>query len=629
MKKIKMMNKTAWTYVFMMFFGLFLGSVSGYADTGSRTFYYALEASSTPTGYGKVYATTSSNAPSASVYSETYSTDGSEDGFHVGSTNYCPTVDFNFYALANDGYAFSYWREKGTTASVSTNNPYAVSKEITSTSTSANGRTPVKYEAVFVKIKGKVKVKSADVSKGSAIIDNPDNGIDDEVRLTALPVEGKGIVLLGWKKEGSEEYITDGNGYHLEDNSLIFTVTNDNQGTYVAYFSNEAEQSYYRIRNKATGKMLCLIGNNPNNVTAHSTTIEGETRQDGYVFTDCLALVDDNAAAQCNPGTVFKFTGSYNNGNLIGTRLSSQGVSLSSLADDRTFTIEPYNGYYRIYTTFKIKVSNNITVTVKSYLCGVATPTMMSTYSSDMRNDEWELFSLTENNTTEAFGVNAQQKYTQVGKDGVNYYYTSMYAPFPYKLLDGMKAYYLPVAEGVYHEETNTIVFTEVPSISNSIIVPANTPVILECTNYNGPSSNRLLPLTDDEEIPPLPYASVNILKGYLDLNGDRRTNDHDKMYVFSIYENKLGFYHYNKDKMNPHKAYLELPMSLSEFEEQYKEKANNAKFAFKFEEPAMIELNNVVVDDADTPVFDLQGRKVKAVKAGVYVKKGKKYVVK
>ena len=624
-----MMTKTAWMYIFMMFLGLFLGSVSGYADTGSRTFYYALEASSTPTGYGKVYATTSSSAPSASVYRETYSTDGSEDGFHVGSNNYYPTVDFNFYALANDGYAFSYWREKGTTASVSTNNPYAVSKEITSTSTSADGRTPVKYEAVFVKIKGKVKVKSADVSKGSAIIDNPDNGIDDEVRLTALPVEGKGIILLGWKKEGSDEYITDGNGYTIEDNSLSFTVTNDNQGTYVAYFSDEAEQSYYRIRNKATGEMLCLIGNNPNNVTAHSTTIEGETRQDGYIFSNCLTLVADNAAAQCNPGTVFKFTGVYNNGNLIGTTLSSQGVSLSSLAGNRTFTIEPYNGNYRIYTTFKISVSSGVSVTVKSYLCGLATPTMMSTYSSDMGNDEWELFSLTENNTTEAFGANAQQKYTQDNK-----YYTSMYAPFPYKLLDGVKAYYLPVAEGVYHEETNTIVFTEVPSNSGSIIVPANTPVILECTNYNGPSSNRLLPLTDDEEIPALANANLNLLKGYLDLNGYRVTNDYDKMYVFSIYKNKLGFYHYNKDNMNPHKAYLELPMSLSEFEEQYKEQANNAKFAFHLDTeddsaPTMIELNNAVVDDADAPIFDLQGRKVKTAKAGVYIKNGKKFVVK
>ena len=623
-----MMSKTAWMYIFMMFFGLFLGSVSGYADTGSRTFYYALEASSTPTGYGKVYATTSSSAPSASVYRETYSTDGSEDGFHVGSNNYYPTVDFNFYALANDGYAFSYWREKGTTASVSTNNPYAVSKEITSTSNSSNGRTPVKYEAVFVKITGLVRVKSDDVSKGSVSINNTDNGLGDEVRLTAYPIEGKGIILLGWKKEGSDEYITDGNGYSIEDNSLSFTVTNDNQGTYVAYFSDEAEQSYYRIRNKATGKMLCLIGNDANKVTEHTATIEGNSRQDGYVFSNCLTLVADNAAAQCNPGTVFKFTGSYNNGNLIGTTLSSQGVSLSSLADNRTFTIEPYNGNYRIYTTFKISVSSGVSVTVKSYLCGLATPTMMSTYSSDMGNDEWELFSLTENNTTEAFGANAQQKYTQDDK-----YYTSMFAPFPYKLLDDVKAYYLPVAEGVYHQETNTIMFTEV----TSKIVPANTPVILECKNYNGPSSNRLLPLTDDEEIPVLPYASVNILKGYLDLNGYRVTNDHDKMYVFSVSEvnhNKLGFYHYNNAKMNPHKAYLELPVSLSEFEEQYKEQANNAKFAFPVDlednpSPTMIELNNAVVDDADAPIFDLQGRKVKAVKAGVYIKKGKKYVVK
>lgn len=625
MKKIVMISKTAWMYIFMMFFGLFLGSVSGYADTGSRTFYYALEASSTPTGYGKVYATTSSNAPSESDYKENDAKNGEAEGFHVGNTNYPPEVTFNFYALANDGYAFSYWRARGTAASVSTNNPFTVTKEVTSTSNTANGRTPVKYQAVFVKVNGLVKVKSADISRGSATINNVDNGIGDEVRLTALPVEGKGIVLLGWKKEGSDAWITDGNGYHLEDNSLIFTVTSDNQGTYVAYFSDEAEQSYYRIRNKATGKILCLNGDQSSKVTAHMATIEGESRQDGYVFTDCLALVDDNAAAQCNPGTVFKFTGVYNNGNLIGTTLSAQGVSLSSLAGNRTFTIEPYNGNYRIYTTFKIPISNSVSVTVKSYLCGVATPTMMSTYSSGIGNDEWELFSLTENNTTEAFGANAQQKYTQDGK-----YYTSMYAPFPYKLLDGVKAYYLPLAEGVYHESTNTIVFSEV----TSGIVPANTPVILECKNYNGPSSNRLLPLIDDVEIPVLANANLNFLKGYLDLNGNKVKNDHDKMYVFSIYENKLGFYHYNNANMNPHKAYLLLPMSLSEFEEQYKEQANNAKFAFQIEPeenpaPTMIELNNAVVDDADTPIFDLQGRKVKTVKAGVYIKKGKKFVVK
>lgn len=616
-----MMNKTAWTYVFMMFFGLFLGSISGYADTGSRTFYYALEASSTPTGYGKVYATTSSSAPSGSDYKPTDSKNGSADGayvdYYVTTRNYPPTVNFNFYALANDGYAFSYWRQKGTTASVSTDNPFAVSKEISSTSNTTNGRTQVKYEAVFVQVEGLVKVKSDDVSKGSAIIDNPDNKEGEEVRLTAVPIEGKGIVLLGWKKEGSNDYITDGNEYRIEGNNLIFTVSAENQGTYVAYFSDEATQSYYRIRNKATQKFLCLIGNT--NASVHNATIQSQSRQDGYIFTNSLMLVDDNAAAQCNPGTVFKFTGSYNNGNLIGTTLSSQGVSLSSLAGNHTFTIEPYQGNYRIYTTFKI-VAGGATVYVPSYLCGAATPTMMSTYSSDFSNDVWELLPLTENSTTEAFGANAQQKYKQDNK-----YYTSMYAPFPYKLLDGVKAYYLPLAPGVYHEATNTIVFTEI----TSGIVPANTPVILECTNYNGPSSNRLLPLTDEEEIPVLPYANLNLLKGYLDLNGYRETNDHDKMYVFSIYENKLGFYHYNKDKMNPHKAYLELPMSLSEFEEQYKEKANNAKFAFKFEEPAMIELNNVVVDDADAPVFDLQGRKVKAMKAGIYVKKGKKYVVK
>ena len=617
-----MTSKTAWIFKsVMLLFCLFLGCVSGYADTGSRTFYYALEARHTPTGAGKVYATTSSNAPSESSYVATYSTPGSAQGVHVGSTNYPPTVTFNYYALANDGYSFSYWRRTGTTANVSNNNPYAVSREISSAN--SNNRTQVSYEAVFVKITGLVRARSADISRGSAIIDNANNGVDDEVRLTAIPVEGKGIVLLGWKKEGSDDYITDGNGYRIEGNNLIFTVTTEKQGTYVAYFSDEATQSYYRIRNKATGKFLCVTGTTTAGV--HNATIQGRSRQDGYVFTNSLTLVNDNAAAQCNPGTVFKFTGAYDDdGNLISTTLSSQGVSLSSLAGNHTFTIEPYQGNYRIYTTFKVAVSSSVNIDVSSYLCGVSTPTLMSNYSSDFSNSEWELFPLTANSTTEAFGANAQQKYTQEGK-----YYTSMYAPFPYKLLDGVKAYYLPLAEGVYHESTNTIVFTEIKDV-----VPANTPVILECTNYNGPSSNRLLPLTDNDEVPELPYASLNLLKGYLDLNGYRVTNDYDKMYVFSIYENKLGFYHYNNKNMNPHKAYLLLPLSLSEFEEQYKEQANNAKFAFQFEPeedtaPTMIELNNAVVDDTDAPVFDLQGRKVKAVKAGVYIKKGKKFVVK
>lgn len=618
-----MMSKTAWINKFMlMFFGFFLGCFSGYAGTSRSVFYYSAEASLAPTGAGKVYVTTSSNAPSESSYqTPTHTITGSGNGVTVLGTNYGPTVNFNFYAHANDGYAFSYWRQEGSNASVSTNNPYAVSKEISSTS--SKNPTEVNYQAVFDKITGVVKVKSADISRGSAIIDNPNNKIDDEVRLTAVPIEGKGIVLLGWKKEGSDNYITDGNDYRIEGNNLIFKVTADNQGTYVAYFSDEAHQSYYRIRNK-NGRFLCLTGTT--NASAHNATIQNRSRQDGYIFTNSLTLVDDNAAAQCNPGTVFKFTGTYDdNGNLISTTLSSQGVSLSSLAGGHTFTIEPYQGDYRIYSTFKIAVSSSINIDVPSYLCGVATPTMMSTYSSDFKNDVWELFPLTENSTTQAFGANAQQKYT----DG-EHYYTSMYAPFPYKLLDGMKAYYLPLAQGVYHESTNTIVFSEV----TDGIVPANTPVILECTNYYGPSSNRLLPLPDDAEIPELANVNMNLLKGYLDLNGTKVTNDHDKKYVFSIFNNKLGFYHYSKDYMNPHKAYLELPMSLSEFEEQYKEKANNAKFAFQIEPeegtaPTKIELNNAVVDDTDTPVFDLRGRKVKAVKDGVYIKKGKKYVVK
>lgn len=602
----------------LMVITFLLAFTDGYAgNTSSVWFNYEAKAAVSATGGGKVYVTASSNAPSEDQYKLEYTLSERAEGAKVstifgGSSYQYPTVSLNYYANPAPNYEFSYWTNGSRTDK---RNPFPVDLE--NINGTESNPTRISYQAVFVLVNGLVKVRSADVSRGSASINNSANKLGEDVVLTATPIEGKGIHLLGWKKEGTGDYITNGNGYIIEGNTLKFTVTNENQGTYYAYFSDEATQSYYRIRNKETGKFLCLTGNAIAGV--HNATISGRSAQDGFTFNSSLTLVDDNAASQCNPGTVFKFTGNYEDGNLRYTDISSQGVSLTMLTSGHTFTIEPYNGSYRIYTTFMI-TAGSTTIGVPSYLCGKTPITIQSNYSQETENFEWELFPLNENSTTQAFGANAQQKYT----NGENYY-TSMFAPFPYKLLDGVKAYYLPLAEGVYHEETNTIVFTEV----TSKIVPANTPVILECKNYAGPSSNRLLPLTDDEEIPALPYANLNLLKGYLDINGYREPNDHDKMYVFSIYEKKLGFYHFNKDYMNPHKAYLLLPMSLSEFEEQYKEKANNAKFAFKFEEPAMIELNNVVVDDADAPVFDLQGRKVKAVKAGVYIKKGKKYVVK
>ena len=601
-----------------------LAFTDGYAgNTSSVWFYYEAKAAVSATGGGKVYVTASSNAPSEDQYKLEYTlserAEGAKVSTIIGSSYQYPTVSLNYYANPAPNYEFSYWTNGSKTDK---RNPFPVDLE--NINGTEGNPTKISYQAVFVLVKGLVKVRSADVSRGSASINNSANGLGDDVVLTATPIEGKGIHLLGWKKEGTGDYITNGNGYIIEGNTLKFTVTNENQGTYYAYFSDEATQSYYRIRNKATGKFLCLTGNAIAGV--HNATISGRSAQDGFTFNSSLTLVDDNAASQCNPGTVFKFTGNYEDGNLRYTDISSQGVSLTTLTSGHTFTIEPYNGSYRIYTTFMI-TAGSATIGVPSYLCGKTPITIQSNYSQGTENFEWELFPLTENSTTEAFGANAQQKYTQEGK-----YYTSMYAPFPYKLLDGVKAYYLPLAEGVYHESTNTIVFSEV----TSGIVPANTPVILECKNYNGPSSNRLLPLTDDDEIPVLPNANLNFLKGYLDLNGNKVQNDHDKMYVFSISDvnNKLGFYHFSKDYMTPHKAYLQLPMSLSEFEEQYKEKANNAKFAFHFvsEEtpnPTIIELSNTIVEDDDTPVFDLQGRKVQPNKAGIYIKKGKKFVVK
>lgn len=100
---------------------------------------------------------------------------------------------------------------------------------------------------------------------------------------------------------------------------------------------------------------------------------------------------------------------------------------------------------------------------------------------------------------------------------------------------------------------------------------------------------------------------------------------------------------------MNPNKAFLELPAPLDElaaYLAEHNDGENLAKtVTFSFGDPDIvapsdptgIELSDQMVDEDDsTPVYNLNGTKVAEGRAaenmlrpGVYVKKGKKFVVK
>ena len=311
-------------------------------------------------------------------------------------------------------------------------------------------------------------------------------------------------------------------------------------------------------------------------------------------------------------------------------------------------TMEGNGSSVRIYTNYTVKVTVDTwlgpqtrELVLPTYLCDeggdyAVMKTIQGLSKDEQSTAEWSLYSLDETTTEGAFGANTKAKFTKDGK-----YYTTMYTDFPYKLLDGVNAYYLVFNEE-FTEITYRVKFTKVEGGK----VAANTAVILECpavqNNIESTDvvTNRLLPLTDN-----YPSFTVNegenFLKGYISVNGETRLNQ-DKYYVLSANkEEVLGFHPYSKPTMTPNKAYLDVRVSDQTVVEAH---AKNVTFYFgepeddtENQETNGIELSNQVVDEDDsTPVYNLNGTKVAEGKAaekmlspGVYVKKGKKFVVK
>lgn len=546
-------------------------------------------------------------------------------------------VNLYFYAQANDDFIFDHWAQGSADGpSVGTSSSYTA-PGLQFNSTDPNDRTTFNYYAVFRSQTGLIKVKSADDSKGGVSISNSDNGVGDEVTLTASPDVSNGVMFLGWKKDNTGDYIS-------TENPLTLTANSETKGTYWAYFSDAAEKVYIRLKNNKTGRFLSFYGTAT--ATDHKRNYDSyKNIKDGFNFNGSLKMISA-ADAQGNPSTVFLRSGHPSGtGVTTGADFSASGTAYSSLVDANQstnkymLTMEGSGSSIRIYTTYTLSVSGK-TLDLPTYLCDeggdyAVMKTIQGLSSDEQSAAEWTLYSLDETTTEGAFGANTKAKFTKGGM-----YYTTMYTDFPYKMLDGVNAYYLVFNEDFTHI-TDRVVFTQV----DGDVVPAYTAVILECQNVQNDISstatvtNRLVPLTTS--VNSIVNEGENFLKGYISVNGSTVANNKKRMYVLSTNkEGVLGFHPYSKATMTPNKAYLLAPEATDEQIDEYAKKVT-----FSFGEPDIvtpsdptgIELSDQMVDEDDsTPVYNLNGTKVAEGKAaenmlrpGVYVKKGKKFVVK
>ena len=440
----------------------------------------------------------------------------------------------------------------------------------------------------------------------------------------------------------SEGYFFD----HWEDNSGNF-LSNENpmnwyvlrqesDGTqnYYAVFKNsqpEEYDQYYRVKNASSGKYLSLTGEIFNFQTvigsASKATVASVINNANLFIKKDIILTEDNY--QSTTSTVFslrKVSEDYSDVVCQGISLKNftTGIFHGTNAGDRFITNHGVmtelgnNGYVKV----KMDMDCEKFFQLETYLYTITEngKEVVVVGDESVKNSEksdWILEPLTEESMeTSYFGAAPLAKVT----DG-NKFYTTMYTAFPYKLKDGVKAYYVKAVNN-----------SRAQCVEIKDVVPAYTAVILEC-NSTEPKENRLVP--SPRQVNSVVTPEENMLKGVIDIdNGStatsstpeanyRTANDQSTMRVLNVNaKGVLGFYKYGGIFMNSNKAYLDVSNV-----------ADAKSFTLQFVEGETTGISEVRTLDKsnirDGHYYDLQGRRVENPSHGLYITNGKKVYIK
>lgn len=452
-------------------------------------FYFKVTATAQPTGAGKVYVSESNTEPKSTDYEDTKVLITSEK-----STQQAASTEFYLYAKPAEGYLFDKWTKADGTTEVSRQKSTSTGT-LTSSSTDKSNPAEYGYIAHFSKA-GDVYVVSEDEKIGTVGIDKPKNTVGDAVTLTAYPDMFSGT-FKAWTKDG--KVVSTQNPY-------TFTVDEASKGKYVATFSKIDMQNkgfYCYVHNVKFKRSLGLMG-------ISDKTVSSSNR---YLKNSIMLLEDGSDIMRSSPAFVLKLTGSPDgSGGFKNANLEAQGMGSKDISG-KTFTFTNKGDHLYIYgsagsaTAYMVDFADAFTS--EEHLGEVNHPGLYNGANENDASYHWVVTPISEDSKDFCFGAMPSPK----TKDEVGKYYTTMYTKFPYRCLDGVKAYVVSSVDTKAHK----VVLSEIKSGE----VPSGTPVVLEC-NSTKPVENRLLPLLEE----PAAIAETNLLKGEIWLKDENKTED-------------------------------------------------------------------------------------------------------
>ncbi len=232
---------------------------------------------------------------------------------------------------------------------------------------------------------------------------------------------------------------------------------------------------------------------------------------------------------------------------------------------------------------------------------------------------QWYIEPITAESETNYFAAKPADKMKEGGK-----YYTSLTTAFAYEIVGDVNAY---IVTGVEQKDGKQVATMKLVGGQGKII-PAYTPVILECTSTD-PALNKLQPTTSAGNVD----VSGNKLHGVL-LKNKYKSSDNatlaaitkpTRLRVFNVNNSgKVGFYKYSGTDLSANKVYLDMADFANASSNEF-----DGTFTMDFSQ-TVSGVNEVHVEETvkDDRYYDLQGRVVEHPTRGIYIRNGRKVYV-